>query len=71
MHLVILEPVHAIIILIYLELRITSERSHFNMGYVTHYYAKIVSACDLVFDIHVHEEMCASVSIIEVFICKE
>lgn len=35
MHLVILEPVHAIIILIYLELRITSEWSHFNMGYVT------------------------------------
>lgn len=42
MHLVILEPVHAIIILIYLELRITSEWSHFNMGYVTHYYAKIL-----------------------------
>lgn len=71
MYFVILELVYVIIILIYLELRIISEWSYFNMGYVIYYYVKIVLVCDFVFDIYVYEEMCVLVLIIEVFICKE
>lgn len=40
------------------------------MGYVTHYYAKIVSACDLVFDIHVHEEMCDQFQLLKCLFVK-
>lgn len=35
------------------------------------YVKMILFVCDFVFDIHVYEEMCVLVLIIEVFICKE